>query len=166
MAEYFWFGVWYPCPPFQQWAPRTIAHWMRERQMFCNIFLSACSHSRSEYLTIWSGCRHWPRTNHHCISKRILLHWKFWRGQASDEVCFAVLSIVTVLMLCLKHCRDFAKTIKRPFGLRYNPYTQTVELLTNTRKIANIVSELKGDLCIVTNALSKLKVSEPEPLNR
>lgn len=62
--------------------------------------------------------------------------------------------------------REFAKTIKRPFGLRYNPYTQTVDLLTNTRKIANIVSELKGDLCIVTNALSKLKVSESEAPNR
>lgn len=57
--------------------------------------------------------------------------------------------------------REFAKTIKRPFGLRYNPYTQTVDVLTNTRKIANIVSELKGDLCIVTNALSKLKPSDP-----
>ncbi|CAN7995491.1 unnamed protein product [Ixodes hexagonus] len=62
--------------------------------------------------------------------------------------------------------REFAKTIKRPFGLRYNPYTQTVDLLTNTRKIANIVSELKGDLCIVTNALSKLKVSDSEAPNR
>ncbi|KAK8776106.1 hypothetical protein V5799_030567, partial [Amblyomma americanum] len=62
--------------------------------------------------------------------------------------------------------REFAKTIKRPFGLRYNPYTQTVDVLTNTRKIANIVSELKGDLCIVTNALSKLKVSDTESLNR
>ncbi|KAL3225597.1 hypothetical protein MRX96_025741 [Rhipicephalus microplus] len=62
--------------------------------------------------------------------------------------------------------REFAKTIKRPFGLRYNPYTQTVDVLTNTRKIANIVSELKGDLCIVTNALSKLKASETEDPNR
>ncbi|KAH6924755.1 hypothetical protein HPB50_023790 [Hyalomma asiaticum] len=62
--------------------------------------------------------------------------------------------------------REFAKTIKRPFGLRYNPYTQTVDVLTNTRKIANIVSELKGDLCIVTNALSKLRVSDTEDPNR
>ncbi|XP_037582094.1 tryptophan 5-hydroxylase 1 [Dermacentor silvarum] len=62
--------------------------------------------------------------------------------------------------------REFAKTIKRPFGLRYNPYTQTVDVLTNTRKIANIVSELKGDLCIVTNALSKLRVSDTENPNR
>lgn len=53
--------------------------------------------------------------------------------------------------------REFACTIKRPFGIRYNPYTQTVEILSNTRKIANLVSELKGDLCIVTSALRKIR---------
>ncbi|GFW28084.1 tryptophan 5-hydroxylase 1 [Trichonephila clavipes] len=53
--------------------------------------------------------------------------------------------------------REFACTIKRPFGLRYNPYTQTVEILSNTRKIANLVSELKGDLCVVTTALKKIR---------
>ncbi|XP_015786532.1 tryptophan 5-hydroxylase 1-like [Tetranychus urticae] len=58
--------------------------------------------------------------------------------------------------------RDFAATIKRPFGVRYNPYTQSVEILSNTRKIMSLVSELKGDLCIVTNALKKIKEKEQE----
>lgn len=53
--------------------------------------------------------------------------------------------------------RVFASTIKRPFGVRYNPYTQSVEILSNTRKILALVSELKGDLCIVTNALKRIK---------
>lgn len=53
--------------------------------------------------------------------------------------------------------RVFALTIKRPFGVRYNPYTQSVEILSNTQKIMDLVSELKGDLCIVTNALSKIR---------
>lgn len=52
--------------------------------------------------------------------------------------------------------RAFAATIQRPFGVRYNPYTQSVEVLTNTQKIAAIVSELRGDLCIVSNALRKI----------
>ncbi|GAB6024653.1 Tryptophan 5-hydroxylase 1 [Chamberlinius hualienensis] len=52
--------------------------------------------------------------------------------------------------------REFASTIKRPFGVRYNPYTQTVEVLSTTQKIALLVSELKGDLCIVSNALQKI----------
>jgi tryptophan 5-monooxygenase len=58
--------------------------------------------------------------------------------------------------------RQFADTIKRPFGVRYNPYTQSVEILGNTRKILDLVSELKGDLCIVTNALRKIKHKGPE----
>ena len=52
--------------------------------------------------------------------------------------------------------RQFAGQIKRPFGVRYNPYTQSVEVLSNAQKIAALVSELKGDLCIVSNALRKI----------
>ncbi|CAM1302652.1 Trh (predicted) [Pycnogonum litorale] len=53
--------------------------------------------------------------------------------------------------------REFASKVKRPFGIRYNPYTMTVEVLSNTQKIASIVSELKGDLCIISNALQKIR---------
>ena len=62
--------------------------------------------------------------------------------------------------------REFAATIKRPFGVRYNPYTQSVEILSNTKKIMDLVSELRGDLCIVTNALAKIREdngSSPSP---
>lgn len=52
--------------------------------------------------------------------------------------------------------RTFANQIERPFGLRYNPYTQSVEVLTDARKITAVVSELRGDLCIVSNALRKI----------
>lgn len=52
--------------------------------------------------------------------------------------------------------RAFANQIKRPFGLRYNPYTQSVEVLTDASKITAVVSELRGDLCIVSNALRKI----------
>lgn len=58
--------------------------------------------------------------------------------------------------------REFAATIKRPFGIRYNPYTQSVEILSNTRKILDLVSELKGDLCIVKNSLRKIKGKVPQ----
>ncbi|XP_022657149.1 tryptophan 5-hydroxylase 1-like [Varroa jacobsoni] len=61
--------------------------------------------------------------------------------------------------------REFAKTIKRPFGLRYNPYTQSVEVLSNTQRIAGLVSELRGDLCIVTNALSRLRSAKKRQKN-
>nr|BDD85274.1 tryptophan hydroxylase [Ischnura senegalensis] len=53
--------------------------------------------------------------------------------------------------------RAFASTIKRPFGVRYNPYTQSVEVLSSAQKVAALVSELRGDLCIVSNALAKIR---------
>ncbi|KAG8038145.1 hypothetical protein G9C98_006470 [Cotesia typhae] len=52
--------------------------------------------------------------------------------------------------------RAFANGIQRPFGLRYNAYTQSVEVLTDAQKITALVSELRGDLCIVSNALKKI----------
>ncbi|PSN54893.1 Tryptophan 5-hydroxylase 1, partial [Blattella germanica] len=52
--------------------------------------------------------------------------------------------------------RAYAGRIQRPFGVRYNPYTQSIEVLSNSQKIAALVSELRGDLCIVSNALRKI----------
>ncbi|XP_046327627.1 tryptophan 5-hydroxylase 1-like [Haliotis cracherodii] len=56
--------------------------------------------------------------------------------------------------------RQFASTIKRPFAVRYNPYTHSVDVLNSTRCIATVVSELKGDLCIVSDALRRLQILE------
>ena len=53
--------------------------------------------------------------------------------------------------------RDFASHIKRPFELRYNPYTQSVEVLDNEELIALAVSEIKGDLTKICAALKRLK---------
>ncbi|XP_075044493.1 tryptophan 5-hydroxylase 1 [Mixophyes fleayi] len=52
--------------------------------------------------------------------------------------------------------REFAKTIKRPFGLKYNPYTQSVHILKDTTSISNMVSDLRHDLDIVSDALQKM----------
>jgi len=52
--------------------------------------------------------------------------------------------------------RKFASTIQRPFGVRYNPYTSSVEVLSSAEKIAGLMNELRGDLCIVHNALQKI----------
>lgn len=52
--------------------------------------------------------------------------------------------------------RAFAETIHRPFMVRYNAYTQTVEVLSNAKKITAVVSELKGDLSILSSALKKV----------
>ncbi|KAM8862012.1 LOW QUALITY PROTEIN: tryptophan 5-hydroxylase 2 [Synchiropus picturatus] len=52
--------------------------------------------------------------------------------------------------------REFAKTIKRPFSVYYNPYTQSVDLLKDTRSIENVVQDLRCDLTTVCDALSKM----------
>lgn len=44
--------------------------------------------------------------------------------------------------------------------MRYNPYTQSVDVLSNAQKIAALVSELRGDLCIVSNALKQIDARE------
>lgn len=52
--------------------------------------------------------------------------------------------------------RLFAESIQRPFGVKYNPYTQTVDVLSSAKRITAAVSELRGDLSIVSAALRKV----------
>ncbi|EMP38261.1 Tryptophan 5-hydroxylase 1 [Chelonia mydas] len=52
--------------------------------------------------------------------------------------------------------REFAKTIKRQFGVKYNPYTQSVQILKDTKSIASVVNELRHELDIVSDALNKM----------
>lgn len=52
--------------------------------------------------------------------------------------------------------RLFAESIQRPFGVKYNPYTQTVDVLSSAKRITAAVSELRGDLSIVSQALRKV----------
>ncbi|XP_057692291.1 tryptophan 5-hydroxylase 2-like isoform X2 [Corythoichthys intestinalis] len=52
--------------------------------------------------------------------------------------------------------REFAKTIRRPFSVYYDPYTQSVDLLKDTRGIEDVVNNLRGDLTTVCDALAKM----------
>ncbi len=53
--------------------------------------------------------------------------------------------------------REFALSIKRPFAVRYNPYNQSIEIVSNTQHVAQIISDLKGDMCIIFDALKKIE---------
>jgi hypothetical protein len=53
--------------------------------------------------------------------------------------------------------RAFALKIKRPFAIRYNPYNSSIEILSNAQQVSNIVSDLKGDICIIFDALKKIE---------
>lgn len=61
--------------------------------------------------------------------------------------------------------REFALKIKRPFAIRYNPYNQSIEILSNAQQVSNIVSDLKGDICIIFDALKKLEDSQNSNTN-
>lgn len=58
--------------------------------------------------------------------------------------------------LCCLFCRDFAKSITRPFSVYFNPYTQSIEILKDTRSIENVVQDLRSDLNTVCDALNKM----------
>lgn len=56
--------------------------------------------------------------------------------------------------------RMYADQIQRPFGVRYNPYTQSVEVLSSAKRITAVVCELRGDLSIVSSALRKVSAMD------
>ncbi|PVU92523.1 hypothetical protein BB561_003762 [Smittium simulii] len=49
--------------------------------------------------------------------------------------------------------RQFAATIDRKFDVRYNPYTETIEVLDNKNKINQFALEIKNNMQILTSAL-------------
>merc|ERR1711936_982677 len=50
---------------------------------------------------------------------------------------------------------DFAATIPRPFGVRYDPYTQTIELLDNKRQIQKLLTNINHEMRTLCDAFTK-----------
>lgn len=95
--------------------------------------------------------------NHH-VSRAILRFGEFRRSKREDAVRRKQ------TLRCRRHpiidCRrEFALSIKRPFAVRYNPYNQSIEIVSNTQHVAQIISDLKGDMCIIFDALKKIEHS-------
>lgn len=51
--------------------------------------------------------------------------------------------------------RSFATTIPRKYGVRYNPYTLSVEVLDNVKQMAQFSSDIKGELSRLEDGLQK-----------
>jgi len=47
--------------------------------------------------------------------------------------------------------------LKRPFGIRYNPFTQSVEILDSPKKLVNVVKSLQNELSSLQTALNCLE---------
>ncbi|XP_026475703.1 protein henna-like isoform X2 [Ctenocephalides felis] len=50
----------------------------------------------------------------------------------------------------------YAETIPRPFGVRYNAYTQSIEILDSKHQIENLVTNINSEIQILANALKKM----------
>ncbi|CAH8436385.1 unnamed protein product [Heterobilharzia americana] len=58
--------------------------------------------------------------------------------------------------LANKQMRDFAQTIKRPFDVHYNPYTQSIEIIKTPGSVAKIVQDLQFQLTTIAESLVKM----------
>lgn len=52
--------------------------------------------------------------------------------------------------------RKYAATIPRNFSVRYNPYTQSIEVLDSKPQIENLVQNLHQEMSLLLDALRKL----------
>ena len=55
--------------------------------------------------------------------------------------------------------REFAKSVPRPFSLRYNAYTQSVEVISDSGSIQKLVDDIKYDVDTLQDALRKASKS-------
>lgn len=46
--------------------------------------------------------------------------------------------------------------MNRPFIARYNPYTETIEVLNNKRTLMMAVSSIRSDINLLSNALNNV----------
>ena len=53
--------------------------------------------------------------------------------------------------------REFAQyNIKRPFDLRYNPYTESIEVLDDPHSIQKFSNSIKNDMIVLNNAMNRV----------
>jgi phenylalanine-4-hydroxylase len=52
--------------------------------------------------------------------------------------------------------KQFAATMDRPFSVRYNPYTQSVEIVDNRHQLTTMIKEVQSQLSTLAAAIQKL----------
>lgn len=142
------------------------------------VCFSACSFRQGLCESLWPKDDLPTGVPDHHLPGSLLCFGKFWRSQRKDEVslffphlekttyfsgsvsplCLSLISVRADRLsscFCL-FCRDFAKSITRPFSVYFNPYTQSIEILKDTRSIENVVQDLRSDLNTVCDALNKM----------
>ena len=54
--------------------------------------------------------------------------------------------------------REFSKTLKRPYGVRYNPYTESIEVLDSHLQITKFIHDIHGDMEVLLDSLDLLQI--------
>jgi len=52
---------------------------------------------------------------------------------------------------------DFAKNLSRPFGVHYNPYTQSVEVFDNHKQLTRFSKTIQSEMQILADAMERLE---------
>lgn len=52
--------------------------------------------------------------------------------------------------------RKFAQTIPRDFGVRYNPYTQSIDILDSPKQMKDLLKEVHQEMGLLLNTMDKL----------
>lgn len=53
--------------------------------------------------------------------------------------------------------KEFAYSIPRPFTVRYNPYTQSIEILDRKNQLEGLVKTIRSEMDILTDAIRKIQ---------
>jgi len=53
---------------------------------------------------------------------------------------------------------EFASTLSRPFNVRYNPFSQTIEVLDTQKKLAKFAKHIKGEVTLLAHSLEKYDI--------
>lgn len=61
-----------------------------------------------------------------------------------------------MLGIFCKFDRAFAQTIKKPIDVRYDPYTQSIQILDSHKTIHGVIEEVKDQLNNLYTVLNKL----------
>lgn len=79
------------------------------------------------------------------------MHDDYKSEKEVSKISFLMLVLVFFVLF-----REYASKIPRPFQVRYNPYTQNIEILDNKDKVLSLISEVKCDMDVLYEALKKV----------
>jgi phenylalanine-4-hydroxylase len=59
-----------------------------------------------------------------------------------------------------KKLKEFAQKIPRKFGVRYNPYTQRIEVIERKEQLVHVLKQVKNEIGVLEESLVRLQESE------